>query len=156
MIVMVIIALCLFGLTLRAFLVMVGFYKTPLLSSFQHYGEEKVISPVLTFVLWGTACISFLLIFVVNLTSWMFIILVGGALGSVVYERRKVFLRRFSNLFLRYPGWYYRLHSRTSREERRRVAYMWLFLPERTRMVYNTHDGFFNKWVDLVLMTVTE
>ena len=143
-------------MTLRAFLVMTGFYKTPLLTSFQAYGEEKIVSPVITFLFWFCMLAIYLLIFVVNLTGWIILVIIMGAILSATWHQKERVFKQFSKVFFRYPAWYYTLYQRTSREERRRLAYMWLFLPLRTRMVYNTHDAFFDSWVDLVLMTVTE
>jgi hypothetical protein len=49
------------------------------------------------------------------------------------------------------PLWYARLQENTSRNERRRLAYMWLRLPLRTRLLYNASDHAFFLWADLVI-----
>ena len=53
---------------------------------------------------------------------------------------------------MRYPRWYSELNDRTTREERRRLGYMWLRLPISLKMVYDTNDHAFFQWVDLVLV----
>lgn len=50
------------------------------------------------------------------------------------------------------PRWYDTFLDQTSRYERRRIAYMWLRLPVRTRWIYNASDNFFFQWIDLVIL----
>ena len=41
-------------MTLRAFLIVMGTYKDPVLASFEHYGEEKIFSPMFSLTVWVT------------------------------------------------------------------------------------------------------
>jgi hypothetical protein len=63
--------------------------------------------------------------------------------------------KRFPRLFLAYPQWYADLRERTTREERRRLAFMWLFLPRRARLFYSVHTWAFVIWADLVIVSTS-
>jgi hypothetical protein len=56
-------------------------------------------------------------------------------------------------LFLNHPRWLFELGERTSRLERRRIAYMWLRLPLRLRLIYNSNDRAFLEWADMVILS---
>ena len=63
-------------------------------------------------------------------------------------------VEKYPRIFLMFPGWYWNLITTTSRDEQRRLAYMWLRLPTRTQWLYNTHDALFFQWTDLVLLSM--
>lgn len=65
--------------------------------------------------------------------------------------------REHPEIFCSLPRWYVELRKVTTREERRRIAYLWLRLPLRTRMHYNFSHHHFWLWADLVILgTVTQ
>jgi hypothetical protein len=45
------------------------------------------------------------------------------------------------------------LVGRTTRAERRRLAYMWLRLPAKLRLIYNSNDRAFMEWADMVILS---
>lgn len=151
--VFILIASIFFFFLLRATLIVLGYYKEPILKAFQNYGEEIPFSPLLDIVIWGL--MFFYLIFLIVLPS-SFIIALGilsALIGGQIYYRVKEKVFNHPDVFMQYPHWYRDLVDRTSREERRRLAYMWLSLPIRTRMLYNTRDDAFQHWADLVVIS---
>ncbi len=61
-------------------------------------------------------------------------------------------MAQYPDIFLSLPHWYVELRERTTREERRRIAYMWLCLPRSTRLHYNGSDRNFQIWADQVIL----
>ncbi|MDZ4771082.1 MAG: hypothetical protein SGJ24_18325 [Chloroflexota bacterium] len=56
-----------------------------------------------------------------------------------------------------FPLWIVRLTQETTREERRRIAFLWLRLPQRARWRYDFSPHHFALWCDLVILgTVTQ
>lgn len=142
-------------LFLRASLVTLGFYKEPILSAFQQYGDEVGFSPLFESVAWG-AVLSYLLFIVLAPSS--FLILIGVfcfALFVMLYWRIRDSVLRHPQVFLRFPRWYREIVDHTTREERRKLSYMWLALPLRTRLLYNAQHEEFRKWVELVVLSVS-
>lgn len=139
---------------IRDVLVVAGIYKDPVLRQFEIYGTETVYSPLMTLIFSCSFLFMALLIFLAGNTPMILGAILVSVLLYLLYQRRIELIEKFPHIFLYYPTWRYRLLWRTSREERRRIAYLWLFLPLRTRMLYNTHDTFFNQWTDMVLLTM--
>lgn len=141
-------------LFIRATLITLGFYKEPVLHAFQQYGEEVGFSPLLDMFLWGG--ILAYMIFLAFVPSTFLIILgvITGVAMTTFYWRIKANIMNYPTFFLLYPRWYYDIIDRTSREERRKLSYMWLGLPLRTRLLYNTRDDAFEMWVELVVISV--
>lgn len=144
------------ALLARELLIVAGLLKDPILRAFEKYGDtESIYYPLPGLLLWFG-----LLLFGLGL-------LVGPVLGSVAplvlpalgltgaalwcYQHPEL-ARRYPDLLMRYPRWYAELRERTSRYERRRLAYLWLTLPRRLRLRYNGSDRAFNHWADLVIM----
>lgn len=139
---------------LRTLLVMLGQYKDPVLHSFEQYGEEPIYSPLLWFILWSVL-FAYFLSYLLLPSGLLFVS--GLIVGCVSFAFRDViagWIVDYPQIFRRFPRWYHEFIQHTTREERRRVAYMWLRLPARTRLLYNTHTVFFKQWADLVLMTI--
>ncbi len=139
---------------LRACLVTLGVYKEPILAAFQQYGDEVGFSPLFETCAWG-AVLAYL-IFVVLVPS-SFLILLGVIFFVsfvMLYWRIKDNIMQHPEIFLRFPHWYRDIVDRTSREERRKLSYMWLVLPLRTRLLYNADHAEFRKWVELVVLSV--
>jgi hypothetical protein len=149
------ITLCLV-LLMRTILIMSGFLKGPILHSFEKYGDaETVYYPLPALLLW-----SGLLVFSIGpwiapgLRSWTPVVLLGLPLLIAAYYAYVTpqFALKYPDIFFVYPRWYHDLRERTTRYERRRIAYMWLALPAGMRLAYNGNDRAFNQWADLVIM----
>ncbi len=142
-------------LFVRSTMVTLGFYKEPVLAAFQQYGDEVGFSPMLEMVLWGVALAYLILL---ALVPSGFLILFGLMListGAVFYMRIRENIMNRPDFFLQYPRWYREIVDHTTREERRKISYMWLSLPLRTRLLYNTREDAFRKWVELVVISVS-
>ena len=142
-------------LFLRAGLVTLGFYKEPILTAFQQYGDEVGFSPLFETCAWG-GVLAYLLFMVLVPSS--FLILIGVfsfAMFVMLYWRIRDSVMRHPQIFLRLPNWYREIVDHTTREERRKLSYMWLALPLRTRLLYNAQHEEFRKWVELVVLSVS-
>lgn len=144
-----------FAMAVRAFLVVIGVYKDPVFTSFEDYGEERIFSPMFSFVSWG-GFFAYIMLF------WYLNPGVAFSLGLIIVlpltATRATFLDmlyKYHESFRIFPLWYYRLVQNTDRQERRRLAYLWLRLPLKTRMIYNTHTILFEQWVEQVLVTIS-
>lgn len=150
-----------FVMLVRGLLILIGMYKTPVLRTFEEYGpEERPYLPILPVLLWGgifvfcgglwgTAFHG--LSFALSITGVLLLICAG--LGYTYPEKVAAYQWRI----LKFPRWYHTLVERTTRYERRRIAYMWLSLSSRLRLTYNSSDTFFFIWADFVIMgTVRE
>jgi len=141
-------------LFIRAALVTLGFYKEPILTAFQRYGDEVGFSPLFEAFWWG--CVLTYLFFLLAVPS-SFLVLFGVILFSLsvmLYWKIKDSIMRHPKIFLKFPRWYREIVDHTSREERRKLSYMWLGLPLRTRLLYNAQHDEFRKWVELVVLSV--
>jgi len=143
------------ALFLRACLVTLGFYKEPILTAFQQYGDEVGFSPLFESLAWG-GVLAYLLFVVLAPSS--FLVLIGVfcfVMFVMLYWRIRDSVMRHPQVFLRFPNWYREIVDHTTREERRKLAYMWLALPLRTRLLYNAQHEEFRKWVELVVLSVS-
>lgn len=140
---------------LRSVLIVIGVHKDPILRSFEKYGEESRYSPFIVMLIWGYIFIAYHLVIFLPSPGLFLITLVLSALFiNAMFINPSSFISRLRPYFDRFPRWYVELSHRTNREERRRIAYLWLRLPIRTRVLYNTHDFYFLKWADLVLLSI--
>ncbi len=160
MIYLLLLTLALFAYFVRNLLIAMGWLKSPLLRLFERYGvgddsytvlPELVLSfALLTFAITSVVAEGF---FSTPLPAVLLVLLYIFGWGVF---RSKQFARRFPALFMALPLWYSELRERTSREERRRIAYRWLSLPRSTRSAYSANDHAFNLWADLVIIgTIT-
>ena len=150
--ILIFIVVCL--LFLRASLVTFGYYKEPVLSAFQQYGEEVGFSPLLDMMMWGSA-MAYMIFLAIAPSSLL--IMFGVLILTVfafIYWRVKENIMDYPAVFLQYPRWYRDIVDHTSREERRKISYMWLGLPFRTRLLFNAREDAFRKWVELVVISV--
>jgi hypothetical protein len=146
---------------IRAMLILIGLYKTPILKTFEEYGpDEKPYLAGLPVLVWAG-------LMVFSITLWgapipglsvtmnclgVTMLLLGGA--GYFYRDQTA---KYHLMFMRLPRWYHRLLAQTTRYERRRIGYMWLHLPPRLRLTYNSSDKLFFIWADFVIMgTVRE
>lgn len=146
----------------RAIMVMTGLLKGPILHSFERYGDEEAFYyPLIHFLVW----LPLLLLSAVMLIGERWLLTTFGSsfvlyctgfgllgLLYISYRRLIEIARKHPDHFLVFPQWYTELLARTSRGERRRIAYMWLRLPWRTRLLYNSNTEAFHVWLDLVLL----
>lgn len=143
-----------FLMTMRSIFMVAGTYKDPVLASFERYGEERIFSPPVSLLIWGA---SFAYVTLYWYVSGSTAIMVGVVIIIPVAALHSVFfglLHKYKSAFRKYPQWYDEIIQNTDRDERRRIAYMWLFLPPSTRMIYNTNSALFKQWVEQVLLTV--
>lgn len=150
-----ILIVCIAFLT-REGLILSGLLKDPILRTFEKYGDtEHVYNPLPSILLWtGLMLISLAPLTVQVLPSMVTLIAPGMALVTLAlwtYRSPRLALD-YPHLLLRFPHWYADLRERTSRYERRRIAYLWLALPWRLRLLYNGSDHAFSLWADLVIM----
>ncbi len=144
-----------FLMMVRSVFVVSGTYKDPVLASFERYGEEeRIFSPPISLLIWG-ACFAYVSLYwyisgSIAMALGIFTVILVGSLHKVASD----LLHKYKDFFRKYPPWYDEIIQMTDREERRRIAYMWLFLPAKTRMVYNTNNVLFKQWVEQVLLTV--
>ena len=142
-------------LFLRACLVTLGYYKEPILTAFQQYGDEVGFSPLFESFAWG-GVLAYLLFIILVPSSFLVLIGVFGFVVFVMlYWRIRDSVLRHPQIFLRFPNWYREIVDHTTREERRKLSYMWLALPLRTRLLYNAQHEEFRKWVELVVLSVS-
>ena len=144
-----------FLMFIRACLVTLGYYKEPILSAFQHYGDEVGFSPLFESFSWGFV-LGYLIFILVVPSS--FLILIGifcFVFFVMAYWRVRDSIMSHPQVFLRFPSWYRDIVDHTTREERRKLSYMWLGLPLRTRLLYNAQHDEFRKWVELVVLSVS-
>jgi hypothetical protein len=139
---------------LRAVLIVGGVYKSPVLRSLEPYGSDQHSSPMIGLFLWGTAIIMMLIWVLLGFQLLLAMALFLSIPIGLAIQNLEGWVRKYPRLFLAFPGWYWNLITTTSRDEQRRLAYMWLRLPIRTQWLYNTHDALFFQWTDLVLLSM--
>ncbi|NJR12942.1 hypothetical protein HC776_03595 [bacterium] len=139
---------------LRAVLIVSGVYKAPILRSLEPYGSDQHYSPLVSLVLWGIAIVLMLIWMLLGFQMLVAMILFLSIPIGLAYQHIEIWVERHPRLFLMLPNWYWNLIVSTSRDEQRRLAYMWLRLPVRTQWMYNTHDVLFFQWTDLVLLSM--
>ncbi len=144
-------------LLVRLGLVIIGMHKGPLLSLFEKYGdEENHFAPIPRIIgLLGVCTISGS-IFFSQFMQIPVVVAYIGVLCMFIYYLIQFWLpeafRAITDEFPPLPVWYHQLRERTGREERRRIAYMWLRLPARTRLLYNSNTRAFEHWADLIII----
>ena len=140
---------------IRMSLVLSGRLKGPLLSTYEPYGEEQPFYPLPMLLFWmGTLIFTSGVLLYGSARGFIGLDLIGFSLWILALLAH--YFRGIGMSVMRLlptlPRWTLRLRDVAGRVERRRVAYMWLRLPRRTRLLYNISDRFFFLWVDLVVM----
>ena len=142
----------------RLVLILMGVLKDPVLRVSQRYAVgDDLYYPLPWLLLWfglflfagGLLLTTVQVSIPIYFLGFLIMLLAYGA-----YERPQ-WAAQYPALLLSYPRWYYNLRDRTTREERRRIAYMWLWLPRGLRLYYNSHDPAFNQWADLIILSTT-
>jgi hypothetical protein len=143
----------------RLVLILGGVYKDPVLRVSERYAVEDDLYYVLPqLLLWSGVLLFSGGLTLMLMTGMRFpVYLIGVALMLLAYaaEEHPEIAKEYPNLLLSYPRWYADLRLNTTREERRRIAYMWLWLPARMRLYYNSHDRAFHLWADLIIISTT-
>jgi hypothetical protein len=142
-------------------LVAVGLYKDPVLHHFERYAEADDAYYLLPPLLLASGLFAFAggFLFSAAFAPRFPAFLIGAILLILAYIAREYrrYMRQYPQIFLSFPRWYAELSERTTREERRRIAYMWLCLPRSMRMHLNGSDRHFLIWADqVILATVTQ
>jgi hypothetical protein len=154
---MIVFAVCMVFM-FRTVLILGGMYKDPLLRLYEQYGPDEIkFQPVpwLLLTIGGMLVSSRYglrgAIYVPSIIEFFGWLMVIGSyvLFAMLPPKWRVVVPDEVPLL---PGWHRELHERTTREERRRIAYMWIRLPLRLRLLYNASDRAFFQWADLVIM----
>lgn len=141
-------------------MIAVGWLKAPILHRFERYGlgdDAFTVLPALflSFVLIMLSATSVITEGVFRTPMYALFVPLLYVLAWVMY-RAPHLARKYPHVFLIVPRWYVDLRERTTREERRRIAYRWLALPRRTRQALSSNDYAFRVWADMVIIgTVT-
>lgn len=156
MLILVVVLLVCMALLAREILIISGLLKDPILRGFEKYGDvETAYYPLPALMTWsGLLLLCLGALAAPALGSLLPLALPGALLLAGAFWRRlhAELARRFPGVVMRYPLWYLDLRERTSRYERRRLAYLWLTLPWQLRLRYNGSDRAFNHWADLVII----
>ena len=144
----------------RTVLVITGLYKDPILRAFEKYGgDEDYYYPLPPFAAWLGA---FLIVtdfwFTTFLGNFHTFTLIGGLLivCAAITSQYPEIMNDRPQWFLVYTRWLYEIRERTTRHERRRLAYMWLRLPWKLRVIYNSNEAAFNHWADMVILSTRQ
>jgi len=156
MLILLFLAIISLGFTIRWVSILTGTHKGAVLSLFEKYGpDEPVFYPLPQPLFWlgmlflsGGILLRANLPFSVTFSPLGVLLLLGAAL---THFKRIHFLPYFAKHPI-LPTWYVKLLAETARAERRRIAYMWLRLPRRTRLLYNANDRLFFVWAEQVIV----
>jgi len=139
---------------MRHVLIFTGLLKGPVLRYFEKYGdEEDFYNPIIPTLGWGGITLLLLdtwlryhhLYTLWGLRQFSVLLLISAFLAFEIARNNQ------HGIWL-YPRWAHDLSARTSRIERRRLAYMWLHLSPRLRLTYNSNTDAFMQWADLVIL----
>ncbi|MEZ4666442.1 MAG: hypothetical protein R3E39_00745 [Anaerolineae bacterium] len=148
-------SICTFFLV-RSILILIGLYKEPIIRTFAEYGpRENLYLPALPLFAWTGALLFLSGMWAAPISRLSFLLtalaVVLGLLTAVGYNNYAT-AEKYHTMLLPYPRWYHELRERTTRYERRRIGFMWLHLPARCRLSYNSSDYLFFIWADFIIM----
>jgi hypothetical protein len=140
----------------RSALIVIGLYKDPILWTFEQYGpDERLPLPLVTLAAWIGALLIILGFWTSFYVPVPFPLISAGVatmvLAGACFYYYSVIWKAYYRV-ISFPRWHHELLERTSRYERRRIAYMWLHLPWRLRLIYNSSDPAFFNWADFVII----
>jgi hypothetical protein len=147
---------CIFFL-LRSLLIFIGLLKDPILEMCEKYGPDELpYVPLLPLIVWMSLTTLMFGAWLWSLLRVPSPFLVPGLLllllSSFAYRYYEI-AAEWHERFLKFPRWYYDLRARTTRYERRRIAYAWSRLPWLLRLTYNSNSQAFQIWADFVIMS---
>jgi hypothetical protein len=152
---------------IRTVVILLGWLKGVALHTFEQYGDERRFRPVADLVFLVVILLMLLpfLPLPQDLTALRFIafflggaMLIGGmytfqdVLAALLAKLSPKIGEQYLALTAYYPTWYRDLATRTSRYERRRIAYMWLRLTPNQRHLLDRDTSTFLHWTDFVIM----
>ncbi len=144
------------GYLVRIILIGLGLYKDPILHHFERYAEFDDSFHLLPELLVGMGLFALFggFLFSAAVAPRFPPMLLGliFLLAAYVARERRSDLNAYPQIFLAFPRWYVDLRERTTREERRRLAYMWLCLPRKMRLHLDGSDHHFQLWADQVII----
>lgn len=144
------------AMLLRIVLILMGQLKGPVLAQFQRYGDlEGHFSPLTGFFFWLAWFVLFGGYGLDRFVEVVFPLEIAAILLLICsyYAREgSKWLQSRTNKLPTFPMWTRRLYEITTRHERRRLAYMWLRLPLRTRLLYNANTHAFEVWAEMVIL----
>lgn len=148
------------GLLLRYGLIAAGMFKGPVLAVFARYQPDdtyyalpQLLLALAAFVVTGSLLLS---LFEPRAARGVILGVLLGVSAYAAYSLRDK-ARQNLHIFSPLPLWAVQLRRRTTREERRRIAFLWLRLPWRARIRYDVSDHHFDLWCDLVILgTITQ
>ena len=143
----------------RSIAIQLGYFKSVLLGAFEEYGNAfSLYNPLFHFSLWfGVLLLGILMLaahFIKLSMQAHLPMLLSFLVAYVAFTNGRLIQRRLP-ILMPYPQWYKTLIARTTIEERRRIAYMWLNLPRRTRRLLSSQDAMFSTWADMVIIAVS-
>ncbi len=144
----------------RMMILLSGRWKGPILRTCEHYSPtESMFDPLPSIFFWsGTLVLSISTGLSILTSIRAPIYLIGAGLmiiGFWIGQREREGRSRIAD-WMPVPLWYKALKDRTTREERRHIAYMWLNLPPGTRAYFNDNDSAFASWVDLIVISTVQ
>ncbi|MFP4321278.1 MAG: hypothetical protein ACLFTK_02385 [Anaerolineales bacterium] len=141
----------------RSLLIVIGVWKDPVLRAFEKYGDDETFFHPLPHMLGWTGALSIVANYWLDALSQSLLPLffLGLVLLGLAYAawRQPGLFGGHPGLMFNQPRWLADLIERTTRLERRRLAYMWLHLPPRLRLTYNGNDRAFREWADFVILS---
>jgi hypothetical protein len=149
------------ALLIREGMILTGLLKGPILHMYEKYGDDEPFYYPLPRIFASASVLTLGLGFWLSPYFPGLFLPAGPALLMLVAMGIAInytdVARRHPHLFQVLPRWSHDLREYTSREERRRIAYMWLDLPLRTKVLFNSSDRAFLHWADfIVLSTVAD
>ncbi len=145
---------------MRVVIIAVGMLKEPVLTAMARYESIDAFYLLPLFLLMITIFIGSIsgLVGMFQPTARFGLVLaIPLAIFSYMAFAAHPLASRYPHIMCPLPRWYADLRAETTREERRRIAYMWLRLPLRNRLRYNISNTHFRLWCDLVILgTVTQ
>jgi hypothetical protein len=141
---------------IRSILIVVGLLKGPILRLYERYGDDEPIYYPLPGILLSLASVWVGIVLLVPTSSAVarmsavppILLLICAYFAQFYPPSMRYYIERFSIS----PRWLLHLREYTTRIERRRIAYMWLNLSPRTRLLFNSSDQAFLQWADFVVL----
>lgn len=149
---------CLFFIA-RSVLILAGYLKGPIIHTFERYGEQETLyTPLVPLLFWSGLLSLTIGTWTAGLLPLSFPMVMLGFFAIIAagfsYQNHEAAIRWHYRLF-RLPHWYHELRDRTTRYERRRIAYAWLRMPWRAQLFYNSDDRAFSLWADFIIIGTT-